>query len=101
MIDPANGTGTFLVEWIRRAKASFLARHPAPEWPAHFKTVVMPSMHAFEIMLAPYAVAHLKVALEAHETADMEPEIAILLTDSLGAPGERVDLRLQRGPGRR
>lgn len=90
MIDPATGTGTYLVEWIRRAKASFLAHRPASEWPNHFKTVVMPSMHAFEIMLAPYAVAHLKVTLEANESAGIDPEISILLTDSLEQPGEEL-----------
>ncbi len=88
VIDPATGTGTYLVEWIRRAKKSFLITRSESEWPAHFKQVVMPSMHAFEIMLAPYAVAHLKVTLEANESASVDPEISILLTDSLEQPGE-------------
>lgn len=90
MLDPATGTGTFLVEWIRRAKASFLAHRPASEWPDHFKNVVMPSMHAFEIMLAPYAVAHLKVTLEANVTAGIDPDISIFLTDSLEQPGDEL-----------
>lgn len=90
MIDPATGTGTYLVEWIRRAKKSFLASRPANDWPEHFKRIVMPSMHAFELMLAPYAVAHLKVALEANETAGIDPEIAIMLTDSLEQPGPEL-----------
>lgn len=90
MIDPATGTGTYLVEWIRRAKQSFLAGRPASEWPGHFKSIVMPTMHAFEIMLAPYAVAHLKVALESNESAGIDPEISILLTDSLEQPGQEL-----------
>ena len=90
MIDPATGTGTYLVEWIRRAKRSFLEIRPESEWPDHFKTIVMPSMHAFEIMLAPYAVAHLKVALESNESAGIDPEMAILLTDSLEQPGQQL-----------
>lgn len=90
MVDPATGTGTYLVEWIRRAKESFLAQHSASEWANHFKNVVMPSMHAFEIMLAPYAVAHLKVALESNESAGIDPEISILLTDSLEQPGQEL-----------
>lgn len=90
MVDPATGTGTYLVEWIRRAKKSFLSRHSESEWANHFKNVVMPSMHAFEIMLAPYAVAHLKVALEANEAAGIDPEISILLTDSLEQPGQEL-----------
>lgn len=90
MIDPATGTGTFLVEWIRRAKRSFLARRPRAEWTEHFRRVVMPSMHAFEIMLAPFAVAHLKVALESNESAGIDSEISILLTDSLEHPGDEL-----------
>lgn len=90
MIDPATGTGTYLVEWIRRAKKSFLASRPPSDWPGHFKSVVMPSMHAFEIMLAPYAVAHLKVALESNESAGIDPEISILLTDSLEQPSQQL-----------
>lgn len=92
MIDPATGTGTYLVEWIRRAKKSFLAKRPAAQWPDHFRRIVMPSMHAFEIMLAPYAVAHLKVALESNESAGIDPGISILLTDSLEQPGQQLML---------
>lgn len=90
MIDPATGTGTYLVEWIRRAKKSFLASRPASEWPNHFESIVMPGMHAFEYMLAPFAVAHLKVALESNESAGIDPEISILLTDSLEQPGQEL-----------
>lgn len=90
MIDPATGTGTYLVEWIRRAKQSFIAKRPASEWPDHFRSIIMPSMHAFEIMLAPYAVAHLKVALESNESAGIDPEISILLTDSLEQPEQQL-----------
>lgn len=90
MVDPATGTGTYLVEWIRQAKKSFLATRPRAEWPDHLKRVVMPSMHAFELMLAPYAVAHLKVALECNESAAVDPEVSILLTDSLEQPGQQL-----------
>ena len=67
MVDPATGTGTFLVEWLRRAHKSFLASGEASNWPGHLREHVLPSMHAFENMLAPYAIAHLKVALELHD----------------------------------
>ncbi len=32
MLDPATGTGTFLVSWLRRAEAGFKERHPEPEF---------------------------------------------------------------------
>ena len=83
MIDPATGTGTFLVEWLRRARESFIADHPADDWPAHAREHVLPAMHAFENMLAPYTIAHLKGALELHDTGVSDSPIQVLLTDTL------------------
>ena len=83
MIDPATGTGTFLVEWLRRARQSFLASGEAGDWPEHLRAHVLPSMHAFENMLAPYAIAHLKVALELHGAGASGSPMQILLTDTL------------------
>ncbi len=53
MIDPATGTGTFLVEWLRRARTSFSRAQPDGDWPARLRDFVLPSMHAFELMLGP------------------------------------------------
>jgi hypothetical protein len=89
MIDPATGTGTFLVEWVRQAERSFRAVHPKGDWPAHLREVVLPGMHAFEIMLAPYAVAHLRIALVAKEYGVVAPALTILLTDSLDHPSDQ------------
>ncbi|MYJ13558.1 MAG: N-6 DNA methylase [Acidimicrobiia bacterium] len=114
MIDPATGTGTFLIEWLRRARESYTggaetanaaARLPLgdgplrPEashtamplrdsWPEHLRSHVLPAMHAFENMLAPYTIAHLKVALELQaaiaDRGDSDGAPArILLTDAL------------------
>ena len=67
------------MEWLRRAQHSY----NGDDWPAHLKSHVLKSMHAFELMLAPYAIAHLKVALELHETGAGGAEMQILLTDTL------------------
>jgi hypothetical protein len=84
MIDPATGTGTFLVEWLRRARSSFLqAGGRTEDWAAHLRSIVLPSLHAFELMLGPYAIAHLKVALELHDHGVDAEAPAILLTDTL------------------
>ena len=85
MVDPATGTGTFLVEWLRRARKSFEESHGPEGWPKHLHDHMLDSMHAFELMLAPYAIAHLKVALELHDAAasDVDAAIQILLTDTL------------------
>jgi hypothetical protein len=86
ILDPAAGTGTFLVEWLRQAKRSFQAAHPDGAWRARQDDFVLPSMHAFELMLAPYAIAHLKVALETSDERVGTSTAAIHLTDTLEYP---------------
>ena len=83
MVDPATGTGTFLVEWLRRARKSFLESGSPDDWPEHLRDRLLPSMHAFELMLAPYAIAHLKVALELHHVGAGDGAMQVLLTDTL------------------
>ncbi|MYF43638.1 MAG: hypothetical protein F4216_10120 [Acidimicrobiaceae bacterium] len=83
MIDPATGTGTFLVAWLRQSRQSFLMHGAPDEWSEHLRDRLLPSMHAFELMLAPYAIAHLKVALELHAVGAGDGTMQILLTDTL------------------
>lgn len=87
MIDPATGTGTYLVEWLRQARRSF-ADAGGGDWVAHAHQVVLPGIHAFELMLAPYAIAHLKTALELHDEGISGENLTILLTDTLHRAGQ-------------
>lgn len=86
MIDPATGTGTYLMEWIRVARESYVAVHGGQGWAKHFEEYVAPAMHAFELMLAPYAIAHLKFAVEGHAAGIEDLEPTIILTDTLQHP---------------
>ncbi len=100
MIDPATGTGTFLVEWLRRARQSFEASHGSEGWQKHLENHVLESIHAFELMLAPYTIAHLKVALELHHSGVIEgtTAIQILLTDTLDHAARQGQFVTMRGP---
>ncbi|MCJ0700912.1 hypothetical protein FRIG_07175 [Frigoribacterium faeni] len=91
MIDPATGTGTYLLEWLRVARESYVAANGAKGWPEHFEQVVAPAMHAFEYSVAPYSVAHLKLAVEGHSMGIDDFEPTILLTDTLSHPPLIVD----------
>lgn len=87
MVDPATGTGTYLMEWIRVARQVYFAANATDEgWSAHFEEHVAPAMHAFELMLAPYAIAHLKFAVEGHAAGIDDIEPTILLSDTLQHP---------------
>ena len=84
MVDPATGTGTFLVAWLRQAKKSYLAQSGSSDgWTSHLRDRLLPQMHAFESMLGPYAIAHLKVALELHGEGIDSGDPQVLLTDTL------------------
>lgn len=87
MVDPATGTGTYLMEWIRVARESYVAANGNDKgWSKHFEEHVAPAMHAFELMLAPYAIAHLKFAVEGHAAGIEDIEPTILLSDTLSYP---------------
>ena len=99
MIDPATGTGTFLVAWLRQAKRSFLGAGGAPEdWPQHLRDHVLPQMHAFELMLGPYAIAHLKVVLELNSEGVEDGNPKVLLTDTLDHTPRQGQLQTMSNP---
>jgi hypothetical protein len=98
MLDPAAGTGTYLVEWLRQARSSFDGAYPSGYWPEHLRSFVLPSMHAFELMLAPYAIAHLKVALEGSDEGVDTESAAVHLTDTLEYPAAEGKFALMDDP---
>ncbi|MGF0256071.1 type ISP restriction/modification enzyme [Rhodococcus erythropolis] len=75
MFDPANGTGTFLVEWIRQARRN--AGDTGEE-------AALEHASACEISLASYTVSHLKVSLEISEKLREKERLPIYLGDTLG-----------------
>ena len=64
ILDPAAGTGTFLREVIVHIRATLERQGLAGAWPEYVKQHLLPRLFGFELLMAPYAVAHLKLALE-------------------------------------
>ena len=81
MFDPANGTGTFLVEWLRQAKRNDKKTGEA---------AALAHASACEISLASYAVSHLKVSLDISDDLRKSTRLPIYLGDTLGAKHPRV-----------
>ncbi len=75
MFDPANGTGTFLVEWLRQARRN--AGDAGEE-------TALAHASACEISLASYTVSHLKVSLDISEKLREKARLPIYLGDTLG-----------------
>jgi hypothetical protein len=62
VLDPATGTGTFLYEIIELISAEHGAQRGL--FARYVRTDLLPRMFAFEVLMAPYVVAHLKLVLE-------------------------------------
>lgn len=63
LLDPAAGTLTFLVEAIRCAVATARAETGGGSVPALLRDHLLRDFYAFELMMAPYAIAHLQMSL--------------------------------------
>jgi predicted helicase len=61
VLDPATGTGTFLVEYIRLAFEKFVKTGRYSEWNNFVENHLLKSLNAFEIMMCPYVLAHLQI----------------------------------------
>lgn len=63
VLDPACGTGTFLYHVIDFLRENFRARKQGGMWSAYVGDHLLPRLFGFELLMAPYAVAHLKLGL--------------------------------------
>ncbi len=97
ILDPATGTGTFLRQTILQIYANFCdAKKSMPqaqiqaEWNAYVSEHLLPRLNGFELMMAPYAVAHMKLAMILKDTGyqfDSNERLHVYLTNSLEEPG--------------
>jgi len=84
ILDPAIGTGTFHAEVIKEIKTYFEGNEGM--WPEYAKDHLVPRLLGFEYLMAPYTMAHLKVAsaLGLEKLGDNAPKrLNIFLTNSL------------------
>ena len=83
ILDPATGTGTFLNEVVRSIAARFT--NQAGRWSAYVDSDLLPRLHGFELMMAPYTIAHLKLGMTLKETgySSFDRRLGIYLTNSL------------------
>jgi predicted helicase len=96
ILDPATGTGTFLVEVIDLIYKTLVAKWKAQRrdeheieslWNEYVPKHLLPRLHGFELLMAPYAIAHLKIGLKLHETRyrfGSDERARIYLTNALG-----------------
>ena len=101
ILDPATGTGTFLVEVIDLIHKTMVEEwkaqgHTDKEiealWNDYVPKHLLPRLHGYELLMAPYAIAHLKIGLKLHETGyrfESDERAQVYLTNALEPPGDR------------
>jgi predicted helicase len=108
LLDPATGTATFPYAVIDHTRAGFMASDNAGLWSGYVRQHLLPRLFGFELLMAPYAVAHFKLGLQlagldlpeaqrmtwaAYDFAANE-RIGIYLTNTLEGPHEHTGLPL-------
>jgi predicted helicase len=81
ILDPATGTGTFLAETIKFIKKDFFG-----SWSSYVENDLIPRLNGFELLMASYAMAHLKLDLLLMETGYKpinQKRFNVFLTNSL------------------
>ena len=84
ILDPATGTGTFLAEVVNQIYDRY--RDNQGVWQQYVEQHLLPRLHGFEILMASYAVAHLKLDMLLGETGyhhQSEKRLQVYLTNSL------------------
>ncbi len=64
ILDPACGTGTFLYTVVDMIRDQFMQRRDAGMWSGYVKEHLLPRLFGFELLMAPYAVAHFKLGMQ-------------------------------------
>jgi predicted helicase len=101
ILDPAVGTGTFLAHAIKHISSTISSSVGSGAWRSYVENDLIPRLHGFELLMASYAMCHLKIDMELKATGytptDNPPRASIYLTNSL-EEGEPRELELPFAP---
>lgn len=95
ILDPATGTGTFPVEVIDLIYKTMTEKWKVQGnreaqinelWNEYVPKHLLPRLHGYELMMAPYAIAHMKIGLKLYETGyrfESNERARVYLTNAL------------------
>lgn len=92
ILDPATGTGTFLFEVLHEIYKKYQGQEGL--WQNYVEEDLLPRLHGFEILMAPYAMCHLKLGMFLQQTGyksqnSAKPKrLGVYLTNSLEVSDE-------------
>jgi predicted helicase len=87
ILDPATGTGTFLAETIKHIHKKYEGMQGI--WSKYVEDDLIPRINGFELLMASYAMAHLKLDMLLTETGYVptkDQRLRVFLTNSLEEP---------------
>lgn len=97
VLDPSTGTGTFIRQTILQIYDNFKEKNSGLNdadlnraWNEYVPNHLLPRLNAFELMMAPYAVAHMKLAMVLKDTGynfNSEKRLKVYLTNTLEKAG--------------
>lgn len=95
ILDPAAGTGTFLAEAIKRIAPKVKGVAPGM-WSPYIEKDLIPRLHGFELLMASYAMCHMKLDMIltelGYKPTGTPPRLSVYLTNSLeeGEPANQT-----------
>ena len=91
ILDPATGTGTFLAKAVQMIADRVKAR-ASGKWSGYVEQDLLPRLHGFELLMASYAMCHMKLDMQLTESgykpSNNPPRLSVWLTNAL-EPAER------------
>ncbi|MBX2866912.1 N-6 DNA methylase [Candidatus Kaiserbacteria bacterium] len=86
LLDVAVGTGTFLNETLHHIHET--KKHNQGHWGAYVNEHLLPRLHGFELMMASYTIAHLKLAMTMRQTGvrEFKNRLGVYLSNTLDEP---------------
>lgn len=86
ILDPACGTGTFLFNVVDHIHAEMERKGQGGAWDLYVREHLLPRLFGFELLMAPYTMAHMKLGLQLRELGyefESDERLKVYLTNSL------------------
>ena len=92
ILDPATGTGGFLLAVLDHIREYVTTHYGTGDWNQYVNAGLVKRLFGFELLVAPYTIAHLKLSLFLQEHGWQATErLGIYLTNTLEEPVERTE----------
>ena len=99
ILDPACGTGTFLFYVIRHIYDTLCANGQKGKWNRYVSDKLLKNIFGFELLMAPYAVAHLKLGLLLQELDykfESDERLGVYLTNTLEEAAKKTEVFFEK-----